>query len=101
MSNSAYMEPRLIAVSANHSETPRIMMTLGVFGMLSNHDQFIPANISSKGLLCPKSSLISTSLPNPGVVTLIDVTLDYYCNNSQVHDMYNRTFNLSGDGSYS
>jgi hypothetical protein len=70
-------------------------MSLVVFGMLSNHNQFIPATISSKGSptwsityvprLHPVDppaanppnehadiALISTSLPNPGAVTFIN-----------------------------
>ena len=113
-------------------ETPRIVMSLGVFGMLSNHDQFIPATISSKGRImslvfirlilkplihlisvCADIALISTSLPNPGAVTLIDVTLaahnwqhggpEYSVGAAAIlrarekHDMYNRTFDFSSD----
>ena len=106
-------------------------MSLGVFGMLSNHDQFIPATISSTGSptwprlhpVDPQAAipsyqraeiaLISTSLPNPGAVTLIDVTLaahnrqhgghEYSVGAAAIlrarekHDMCNRTFDLSSD----
>ena len=104
--------------------TQRIVISLGVFGMLFNHDPFIPATISSKGsptwrimslafirlILKP---LISTYLPNPGAVTLIDVTLtahnrqhsgsEYSVGAAAIlrarekHDMYNRTFDFSSD----
>ena len=106
--------------------TQRIVMSLGVFGMLSNHDLFIPATISSKGsptwrimslafirlilkpLIHLDIALISTSLPNPGAVTLIDVTLAAHDRQHgepeyailrarEKHDMYNRTFDFSSD----
>ena len=57
--------------------------------------------------------IISTSLPNPGAVTLIDVTLaahnrqhvgpeysvgaDAILRAREKHDMYNRTFDFSSD----
>jgi len=92
--------------------------------MLSNHDHFIQATISFKDYVPrlhpvdPQAAnppnqradiaLISTSLPNPGAVTLIDVTLaahnrqhggpEYSVGAAAIlrarekHDMYNRTF---------
>ena len=51
-------------------------------------------------------ALISTSLPNPGAVTLFDVTLaahEYSVGAAAIlrarekHDMYNRTFDFSSD----